>query len=65
MRIHQEDIVDEELLDISEEECIYSGNSRKSLLDDDEINADEEAFMQGYSEEDDLYEEADNDVNVE
>ena len=32
----------------SEEINIYSKNGRESLLDDDELDAFEEAFMEGY-----------------
>ena len=36
--------------EFSEEENIYSEESRESLLDDGELSPEEAAFMQGYEE---------------
>lgn len=33
-----------------EQESIYSDDGRAGLIDDDEISAEEDAFMQGYNE---------------
>jgi len=44
-----------------EEECIYSDFGRDSLVDDDAISSAEEAFMRGYSEEDEIEELCDED----
>lgn len=47
-----EDVYDPEGLDLhgEEQESIYSDDGRAGLIDDDEISAEEDAFMQGYNE---------------
>ncbi len=40
----------EELIDEEADEDVYSGEIRESLLEDDEMSQEEEAFMRGYEE---------------
>ena len=45
-------MADEEFVEDASEEDVYSEEGREGLTDDAEITPEEEAFMQGYDEED-------------